>query len=145
MITENLSTLKIHKMSREQYERELAAGRIDEHALYITPDEELDLSGYATKEGLAETAAATLASAKEYTDAKDTAMDARVAAIEAKPAMGLTAEQIAEHDRAVGVADTAVQTVAAGTGLKAERTANAVTVSLDQAVTFVFDCGTSVL
>ena len=52
MITENLSTLKIHKLSREQYERELAAGRIDETALYLTPDEELDLSCYATKEDL---------------------------------------------------------------------------------------------
>jgi hypothetical protein len=50
MITENLSTLKIHKLTREQYERELAAGRIDEYALYLTPDEELDLSGYATKD-----------------------------------------------------------------------------------------------
>lgn len=53
MITENLSTLKIHKMSRAQYERELAAGRIDERALYITPDEALDLTGYATKDDLA--------------------------------------------------------------------------------------------
>ena len=42
MITENLSTLKIHKMTQEQYERELAAGRIDETALYLTPDEEID-------------------------------------------------------------------------------------------------------
>jgi hypothetical protein len=39
MITENLSTLKIHKLTKEQYERELAAGRIDESALYLTPDE----------------------------------------------------------------------------------------------------------
>ena len=39
MITENLSTLKIHKLTKEQYERELAAGRIDKNALYITPDE----------------------------------------------------------------------------------------------------------
>ena len=39
MITENLSTLKIHKLTKEQYERELAAGRIDENALYLTPDE----------------------------------------------------------------------------------------------------------
>lgn len=38
MITENLSTLKIHKLSQAQYERELAAGRIDENALYLTPD-----------------------------------------------------------------------------------------------------------
>ena len=38
MIEENVSTLKIHKLSKEQYERELAAGRIDEYALYLTPD-----------------------------------------------------------------------------------------------------------
>ena len=39
MITEHLSTLKIHKLSKEQYERELAAGNIDESALYLTPDD----------------------------------------------------------------------------------------------------------
>jgi len=37
LITENLSTLKIHKLTQEQYDRELAAGRIDENALYLTP------------------------------------------------------------------------------------------------------------
>lgn len=46
MKTENISTLKIHKLTQAQYDRELAAGRIDEHALYLTPDEELDLSTY---------------------------------------------------------------------------------------------------
>ena len=40
MITENLSTLKIHKLTKAQYERELEAGRIDENALYLTPDED---------------------------------------------------------------------------------------------------------
>lgn len=39
LITENLSTLKIHKLTQDQYDRELAAGRIDEHALYLTPDD----------------------------------------------------------------------------------------------------------
>ena len=39
MITENLSTLKIHKLTKAQYERELAAGRIDSSALYLTPDD----------------------------------------------------------------------------------------------------------
>lgn len=39
MIVKNLSALQIHQMSKEQYERELAAGRIDENALYLTPDE----------------------------------------------------------------------------------------------------------
>lgn len=37
MITENLSTLKIHKLTKAQYERELAAGNIDANALYLTP------------------------------------------------------------------------------------------------------------
>lgn len=40
----NLSTLKIHKLTKEQYERELEAGRIDEDALYLTPDEGADMT-----------------------------------------------------------------------------------------------------
>lgn len=40
MITENLSTLKIHKLTQSQYDRELEAGRIDANALYLTPAEE---------------------------------------------------------------------------------------------------------
>lgn len=40
MITENLSTLKIHKLTQAQYDRELEAGRIDATALYLTPDED---------------------------------------------------------------------------------------------------------
>ena len=40
MITQNLSTLKIHKMSKAQYDRELAAGRIDENAIYLVPDDD---------------------------------------------------------------------------------------------------------
>lgn len=48
MNTENLSTLKIHKMTQSQYERELEAGRIDENALYLTPDEVIDLSNHVT-------------------------------------------------------------------------------------------------
>lgn len=52
MITENLQTLKIIKLSQEQYNRESAAGNLDENALYLTPDEETDLSGYVTTEQL---------------------------------------------------------------------------------------------
>lgn len=52
MFIETLSTLKINKLTQEQYERELAAGNIDETALYLTPDEEIDLSGYATSDQL---------------------------------------------------------------------------------------------
>ena len=40
MNTENLSTLKINKLTQAQYDRELEAGRIDENALYLTPYEE---------------------------------------------------------------------------------------------------------
>lgn len=39
MKTENLSTLKIHKLTQAQYDRELAAGNIDESALYLIPEE----------------------------------------------------------------------------------------------------------
>lgn len=49
MKTQNLSTLTIHKMSQEQYDREKAAGRLDPNALYLTPDGE-DLGNYYTKE-----------------------------------------------------------------------------------------------
>lgn len=49
MITENISTLKIHKLTQAQYDRELEAGNIDENALYLTPDEAIDLSLYAEK------------------------------------------------------------------------------------------------
>ena len=50
MLTENLSTLKIHKLTQAQYDRELAAGRIDANALYLTPDEPIDLSNFLTEE-----------------------------------------------------------------------------------------------
>ena len=56
MITENLSTLKIHKLSQEQYDREFAAGNIDNSAIYLTPDTsaDVDLSNYATLEQLSQ-------------------------------------------------------------------------------------------
>ena len=50
MITENLSTLKIHKLTQAQYERELNAGNIDETALYLTPYENVDFGEYVTKD-----------------------------------------------------------------------------------------------
>jgi hypothetical protein len=39
LITEKVSTLKINKLSRAQYEREYLAGRLENTALYLTPDE----------------------------------------------------------------------------------------------------------
>ena len=41
MKTENLPTLKIHKLSQEQYDREFEAGRTEENAFYLTPEEKL--------------------------------------------------------------------------------------------------------
>jgi hypothetical protein len=58
MITENLTGLNVHKLTQEQYDRELEAGRIDENAIYLTPAEELDLSMYPLSseiEGIYET------------------------------------------------------------------------------------------
>jgi len=62
----NLSTLKIHKLSNEQYQREKAAGTLDDTALYLTPDEDndIDLSGYATTEQLND----AVQQAKKYID-----------------------------------------------------------------------------
>ena len=80
-------------------------------------------------------------------------MNTRVEAIEAKPAMNLTAENIADYNEAVGLADTAVQTVTAPavtsgdttvpSGIVVNRTGNNVTLALDSSITFIFDCGDS--
>ena len=48
--SEILPTLKIHKLTKEEYEQEVANGTIEENALYLTPEEKVDLSGYATIE-----------------------------------------------------------------------------------------------
>ena len=55
MKTENLQALKIHKLSKEQHEREKEAGRLDASALYLTPAKNLDSVVYAY-EDTAETA-----------------------------------------------------------------------------------------
>lgn len=52
MITENLSTLKINKLTQAQYDRELEAGNIDANALYLTPDESVDLTTDQTISGV---------------------------------------------------------------------------------------------
>lgn len=48
MQTQNVSTLKIHKLTQAQYDREAAAGNIDETALYLTPDEDTKVSDLAS-------------------------------------------------------------------------------------------------
>ena len=51
MNIQNIDNLKIHKLSKAQYERELAAGRIDPNALYLTPDEPIN-NATTTESGL---------------------------------------------------------------------------------------------
>ena len=87
------------------------------------------------------------AAAKEHATGLNTAMDARVAAVEAKPAMGITADNIKDYNEAVALADTAVQTVtaAADSGLTATRTGNDIQIAINPDVVFVFDCGNSVI
>lgn len=49
MITNNLSTLKINKLTQAQYNRALSEGRINDNELYLTPDNstiDIDLSNY---------------------------------------------------------------------------------------------------
>lgn len=41
MITENVSALKINKLTQTQYNRELAAGNIKDNEIYLTPIEEV--------------------------------------------------------------------------------------------------------
>lgn len=42
MYTENLPILRIHKLSQEQFDRELATGNTEASSLYLTPDESVD-------------------------------------------------------------------------------------------------------
>lgn len=62
--TETLSALKIYKVSQAEYDDALANNTLEENAIYLTPDEEIDLSPYETIVN----AAAKLAEAKTYTD-----------------------------------------------------------------------------
>ena len=47
MLTENLSTLKINRLTQEQYDAALTSGSINANELYLTPDDnELDTSAF---------------------------------------------------------------------------------------------------
>lgn len=53
MITTDLTTLKINKLTKAQYEAALAAGTINENELYMTPESEAESGDdYATKSDL---------------------------------------------------------------------------------------------
>lgn len=48
--TQPLNTLNIHKLTQAQYETLLSNGKIDENAIYMTPNEAFDKSQFATVE-----------------------------------------------------------------------------------------------
>lgn len=48
--TEHLPTLQIYRLSQAEYDEKVAAGDIDENALYLTPSNNVDLSKYAMRE-----------------------------------------------------------------------------------------------
>lgn len=60
MITENLSTLEIHKLTQEQYDKALAEGRINEKAIYLTPDDASSSGDLITVEDIDSICGATL-------------------------------------------------------------------------------------
>jgi hypothetical protein len=65
LITENLSTLKLHKLSQKQYNREKDANNLEFDALYLTPDS----VRYSTiSDALAETNANENGNILTYTD-----------------------------------------------------------------------------
>ena len=75
-----------------------------------------------------------------------TALDERVQVVEGKAhehTNKAELDKIAEGDKAKW--DAAVQTVTAGSGLKAIKTGTDVAIDFDEAVTLVFQCGTSVV
>ena len=85
MITENISTLKIHKLTQEQYDRELEAGRIDETALYLTPDDGVAVDNTLSVTGMAADAKTT---GDAIGEAKSIATNALNKANNAQPALG---------------------------------------------------------
>lgn len=50
MIVKNMPTLKIYKLTKEQYKSRLEAGLIEEDALYLTPDTTPDVDYYTMQE-----------------------------------------------------------------------------------------------
>lgn len=73
----------------------------------------------------------------------DTA-EGKIEALEGKAHEHANATELAKFvDGDKAKLDTAVQTVTASTGLKATKTGTEVAIDFDEAVTFVFDCGTS--
>lgn len=106
METKNVSNLKIHKLTQAQYDRELAAGNIDEYALYLTPDEEIDLSPYATVEQVNGKANATHDHAISDVRGLQTALDGKAASSHGTHVSYSTTSPMMDGTASVGTAST---------------------------------------
>jgi hypothetical protein len=47
---EKLDSLRIHKLTKDQYLKAIEENKIEHNALYLTPEEPIDLSSYMTKD-----------------------------------------------------------------------------------------------
>ena len=113
-ITNDLLTLKIHKLTQEQYDEAVQAGNIDENALYLTPDEEIDLSGYATIDQLDGKADATHEHDIDEISSLQSALDSNLEAAKeyANGVVSSKADSTHNHDGAYdanGSANTALE------------------------------------
>lgn len=117
MITENLSTLKIHKLTQAQYDRELQNGTLDENALYLTPDsssEQIESAIRDSENAMFAYIDEQIAAIPEF-DPKEIqdAIDANTAAIDTKvdsvDGMGLSTNDYttAEKDKLATIEDNA--------------------------------------
>lgn len=52
MQTENIPTLRIHRLTQDQYDTQLLQGNINENELYLTPYESPNLSSYIKKDSV---------------------------------------------------------------------------------------------
>ena len=52
MQTENIPTLRIHRLTQDQYDTHLSKGNIKENELYLTPYEAPNLSSYVKKDSV---------------------------------------------------------------------------------------------
>ena len=66
MITENISEIKIHRLTQEQFDRELLAGNIKKNEIYVTPDNEILIAEAKAYTDTAKSQA--VAEAKAYAD-----------------------------------------------------------------------------
>lgn len=52
-VSEVLPVLKIHRLTQAEYDQKVEDGSLENNAIYLTPDEAIDLSGYVTVEEFA--------------------------------------------------------------------------------------------